>query len=1119
MSDTLEIFGRTYPAAEGIKAYDSNGNLLTFTRDGGGPTLQSKTAAPTESVQTIIADTGYDGLSSVEVGAISSTYVGSGINQNDSNDLTVSGATVTAPAGFYSSNATKTVTSGTEGTPIAIKGAVSNHQVSVTPSVTNTTGYIAGGTKTGTAVTITASELTSGNKAITDNGNNIDVVEYSTVSVNVPKHVVIKSQNLHDSSEDVANTYIAGSTETAYNGWTSTGYISVKPNTYYRVKNTPGNNYNAFYKSDKTSAKSSVSIPASSNNDDGYILIKTTSDTAYIRMSGASSGVANYEIYEVEPTFPTGTMNIINNGLYNVSDFESANVNVESEDFIITLSYNSTTEMWEPDCTYSSILAAYNNNKNIIFYIGTSDGYADGYIHPVRLNVLYRVYEDYYDSSTESNGFNTTFYVYDSSGLTNEGNCISYDTYDADTVASSVPSGNIFYNSTGRVVGTAPSRTSSDLTVSGATVTAPSGFYSANATKTVASGSATTPATTITANPSISVSSSGLITATASATQSITPTVSAGYVSSGTSGTVTVSGSNTSQLTTQAGSTITPTESVQTAVASGKYTTGDVKIGAISSTYVGSGITQNDSDDLTVSGATVTAPAGYYATSASKSVASGTAGTPSASKGTVSNHSISVTPSVTNTTGYITGGTKTGTAVTVTASELASGNKSISSNGTNIDVVGYSTVSVSISPNLQAKTNISPTTSSQTIEPDSGYDGLSSVQINAMPSMTLPTSTTSSGSGTTKATIGRSTSDQYINIPTGYNSSAANYKISAVANMTLPTAASSTSSGTSKATIGRSTSAQYINIPTGYNATASYYTISATPNMTLPTAASSTSSGTSKATIGRSTSAQYINIPTGYNDTAVYYTISAVANGTEGTPTATKGTVSNHQVSITPSVTNTAGYISGGIKTGTAVTVTASELASGNKEITENGTNIDVVGYSTVSVDVSTSNWDLKVSQNITIVADNPNYFIVSPYTEGFHENETYRVTWGNETYICQTKPDTTGFSYDGYYIGNSAAVGGENTGEPFLIYQRTANQLAGGTSEPTGTKLLVLEKQVSGSVFINKTITANGNYFPNDDNADAYSSVIVAIPFSTITVSSSNPTGGANGDIWIKTT
>jgi hypothetical protein len=76
---------------------------------------------------------------------------------------------------------------------------------------------------------------------------------------------------------------------------------------------------------------------------------------------------------------------------------------------------------------------------------------------------------------------------------------------------------------------------------------------------------------------------------------------------------------------------------------------------------------------------------------------SGTAGTPTASKGIVSNHSISVTPSVTNATGYITGGTKTGTAVTVSASELVSGTKSITTNGTGIDVTNYASVDVSVS--------------------------------------------------------------------------------------------------------------------------------------------------------------------------------------------------------------------------------------------------------------------------------------------------------------------------------------------------------------------------------------------------------------------------------------
>lgn len=65
------------------------------------------------------------------------------------------------------------------------------------------------------------------------------------------------------------------------------------------------------------------------------------------------------------------------------------------------------------------------------------------------------------------------------------------------------------------------------------------------------------------ATPSISVSSAGLITASA--------TQSAGYVSAGTK-------SATKQLTVQAAKTVTPTTSNQTAVASGRYTTGAITV-------------------------------------------------------------------------------------------------------------------------------------------------------------------------------------------------------------------------------------------------------------------------------------------------------------------------------------------------------------------------------------------------------------------------------------------------------------------------------------------------------------------------------------------------------------
>ena len=59
------------------------------------------------------------------------------------------------------------------------------------------------------------------------------------------------------------------------------------------------------------------------------------------------------------------------------------------------------------------------------------------------------------------------------------------------------------------------------------------------------------------------------------------------------------------------------------------------------------------------------------------------------------------------------------------------------------------------SPSLETKTNVSPTTSSQTITPSVGYDGLASVQINAMPS----------GSATTPATT--ITANPTINVSNG----------------------------------------------------------------------------------------------------------------------------------------------------------------------------------------------------------------------------------------------------------------------------------------------------------------------------------------------------------------
>jgi len=110
--------------------------------------------------------------------------------------------------------------------------------------------------------------------------------------------------------------------------------------------------------------------------------------------------------------------------------------------------------------------------------------------------------------------------------------------------------------------------------------------------------------------------------------------------------------------------------------------------------------------------------------------------------------------------------------------------------------------------------------------------------------------------------------------------------------MTLPTAAASsaTSGYTSKATIGRSTSAQYINIPPGYNSAGAYYTISAVAN----------GSATAPATIS-GTSA---TVSTGTNTLTLTKTISVTPTVSAGYISA--GTAGNSSVSLTASVTTKA---------------------------------------------------------------------------------------------------------------------------------------------------------------------------------------------------------------------
>lgn len=280
---------------------------------------------------------------------------------------------------------------------------------------------------------------------------------------------------------------------------------------------------------------------------------------------------------------------------------------------------------------------------------------------------------------------------------------------------------------------------------------------------------------------------------------------------------------------------------------------------------------------------------------------------------------------------------------------------------------------------LQSKT-ATPTTSSQAIQPDSGFTGLSQVTVNAIPS-------------------------QYI-VPTGTKSITAN--------------------GTGIDV------AQYASVDVAVPAPA--------PNLQA------------KTNIAPSTSSQTITADNGYDGLSSVQ-INAMPSGTAGTPTATKGTVSNHSVSVTPSVTNTTGYITGSTKTGTAVTVSASELVSGNKEITANGTNIDVSTYSTVSVAVSGVNIDTK-----TATATASTYPVSLEFTGMQGQPKVFSLR--------TTSQISSSGSTTYYYIANIHYNGTSTSGNVFRIgsTRRIDNVTSGYSWSYSGSTLTITSSAASRS-------------------------------------------------------
>lgn len=152
LKTSIENKGVDVPANTKLDGYSA---LVDAIQTGGGtPVLQSKTVSPTESAQTVTADTGYSGLSSVKVNAISSTYVGTGVTRKGAATITPGTTNKTIASGTYLTG-NQTIAGDADLVAGNIKSGVNIF------GVTGTYSGGGGGTLETVSITIDMSELSS----------------------------------------------------------------------------------------------------------------------------------------------------------------------------------------------------------------------------------------------------------------------------------------------------------------------------------------------------------------------------------------------------------------------------------------------------------------------------------------------------------------------------------------------------------------------------------------------------------------------------------------------------------------------------------------------------------------------------------------------------------------------------------------------------------------------------------------------------------------------------------------------------------------------------------------------------------------------------------------------